>query len=207
MGLCCGLCDFCGNLSRIVILTLTIAGVVLQGYAAFYQCEFLNYDVDASGGGAGGGGGSGTFGFYGYKLPGEDDECTPYGTEEMDADRMLKAARSMVILALAAACAAGTLVLFEFLFCKVCCAGCLEGLGYVVATVCSALGYLAYASEFCNYTFGEDDNGNGTTMGISATSSCSFGKGATYNLLAMAAYFASSVVLACTPQPTPLFRK
>jgi len=127
------------------------------------------------------------------------EQCAGYDDDTDDA--MLKAARAMIALAIAAAAAGGTLVLFEFVCCKiVCCASCVEGLAYLAAQVCSGLAFLAYGSEFCNLAIG-------TSTDTPIESSCSFGKGATYNVLALACYLASGIVLACSPKPTPLLHK
>jgi len=86
------------------------------------------------------------------------------------------------------------MVLFEFVCCRICLAGCLEGLAYVVAQICSGLVFIVYASDFC----------------ISVDElqlSCSFGRGATFNVLSLCCYVAAGIVLACSPKPTPLFHK
>ena len=93
-----------------------------------------------------------------------------------------------MVFALIFAFAGGCMVVFEFLCCNVPCAGCLESLSYGSALLCTCLVYLAFGSEMC----------------YSNDFDCSFGKGSTYNLMALAAYGGAWVILCCSPKPTPL---
>ena len=132
---------------------------------------------------------------------------------DFDDDTMLKTSRSMISLSLISAMIAAALVSFEFFCCKVCCAVMLENITYLVAVVTGALVYIAYANELCTGNpkdFATDLEFVDVVMGkddASVLYDCSFGKGSTYNLCAIVFYLAASIVLCCSPKPTPLLHQ
>jgi hypothetical protein len=121
-------------------------------------------------------------------------ECVPYTYAQAGNDSMLKASRTMIILAMLFAFGAGCTILLEWLCCNIPCAGCLQGLAYGAAVTCSGLVYVIYGSHYCG------------TSSVQAymQSSCSFGVGSSYNIAAMALYMIAWVLLCCTPEPDPL---
>lgn len=176
-----GFCDSCGNVARLIILGLTAAGIVLQSWAA-YDCEFLKFNANGS---------SGTLGLFRWYLPDANMATCTDADYEDTKDPMLTAARAMCVMAICFAFCGGALVAFEWLLCKIPCAGCVEGLMYSGAKMCTCLVYLAYGSTLC----------------IDANFSCTFGQGASYNISALACYFAAGLVLCCSPKPDPIFKQ
>ncbi|GKY97886.1 hypothetical protein MPSEU_000746600 [Mayamaea pseudoterrestris] len=174
-----GCCDPCGNLARLAIIALTAIGITLQTFSS-KECDWIRYTSDETDE-------SGSFGPFYWQLVGSSN-CTEYGASNVESDTLLRASRSMMVLALICAFVGGCMVVFEFLCCKVPCAGCLESLSYGAAIVCSSLIYTAFGSKLC-YENSFD---------------CSFGMGSSYNLMALAAYGGAWVVLCCSPKPTPL---
>ncbi len=60
------------------------------------------------------------------------------------ADSIVTGAQSALTLSTMAGFAAGVLVLFEWLICEVCCAGCLEGLAFCGAWVIGGSVFMIY---------------------------------------------------------------
>lgn len=94
----------------------------------------------------------------------------------------------MMIFALIFAFAGGILVGFQFLLLNIPCGGCLESLAYAAAIACTSLVYVAFGSQFC----------------VENAFDCSFGEGASYNVIALAAYCGAWIILCCSPKPSPL---
>lgn len=102
----------------------------------------------------------------------------------------------MIFFALGCAALFGALVLFGFFCCQVCCFGCLETLACLGALSASGAVFVVYGSQFC---VPRDE--------IPDELQCSFGQGATYNVMAMACYLGASVVYCCSPRPDPLIKQ
>ena len=131
--------------------------------------------------------------------------------EELDEDRYMRAARSMMTFSIAAGVGAACLVSFEFLCCRICCAVLLESLAMTAASFLGGLAYLSFGSEYCT---GSPDAALSTAKDVVWGSgdwddlyNCGFGKGCAYNLTAMVIYLGASVALCCTPKPSPLLAK
>lgn len=222
---CC--CDQIGNLTRVIILGFAGLGVSCQlsvleshdfislcplfphhGFTtqialqvlASTNCEFMKYESDEY-----------TDGKIGLFVDNDDIEKCPsnMGTEELDEDPFMRAARAMMTLSILAAFGGACLVSFEFLCCRICCAAILESLAFQAATLLGGLAYLSFGSEYCtgepedtlqaaveDVAFGSQDIGD--------LYNCSFGKGCSLNVGAMVIYFAVSVALCFTPKPTPV---
>jgi hypothetical protein len=184
-----GFCDSCGNVARLIILGLTAAGICFQSWAAA-DCKFLTYTTSSSSNN--GQPVSSGFGLFRVVAASESDSCVAYPDGIDKDDPMLYAAQIMIVAAACFAFCSGCLVAFEWLLCKIPCAGCLESLGYTAAKICSSLVYLAFGSDFCV--------GGGNF-------SCGFGPGASYNVAALACYFGASIVLCCSPKPDPICKQ
>lgn len=163
-----------------------------------YSCDFFS-SIDSSAN-------------YGVWYDGTNGECN---LEEAytDDDRFVAAARSSLVLSMLCGSAALVMVLFEWLLCEVCCAGCLEGIAFVGAWACGLGVYLLYAIEECGDLkdeLGDDvvSNLGGSIIpdGIPTGQNCQWGQGSTYNLLACIAYFGCGILLCFTPKPKPLLR-
>lgn len=122
-------------------------------------------------------------------------------------------ARSALVISMVCGIAALIMVLFEWLFCEVCCAGCLEGLAFVGAWACGLGVYMIYGIEGCGDLKDElgddtlsDIGGSIIPDGIPTGRQCEWGKGSSYNLVACVAYFGCGILLCFTPQPKPLCR-
>lgn len=72
----------------------------------------------------------------------EDDngECVEWESSE----ELVKAAQSALTLSTVAGFAAGAMVLFEWLLCEVCCAGCLEGLAFAASWMIGGSVFMIY---------------------------------------------------------------
>lgn len=137
------------------------------------------------------------------------------GSNEMEDDPFMKAARTMMTIAMIAAFCAICMLFFEFLLCRICCAVVLQNLAFVAASLLGGLAYLSFGSEYCT-TDGEGYKTILENLPSQAASvykgsqdledlyNCSFGRGCKYNLCAMVIYLGASVVLCCTPKPKPL---
>lgn len=125
---------------------------------------------------------------------------------------LISGARSAMILSMLFGLGAGVLVLIEWVFCEVCCAGCIEKLAFVGAWACGFGVYMFFGIEECGNL--KDDIGDDTIAnsigsgivpdGIPTGSQCEWGQGATYNLMACIAYLGCGVLLCFAPKPTPL---
>merc|ERR1712176_196411 len=107
----------------------------------------------------------------------------------------------------------GILVLVEWIFCEICCAGCVRSLSFVGAWGCGFAIYALYGMEECGdlkEDLDEQDNiVSGTVSGIvpggiPTGSNCSWAQGATLNLIACIAYVGCSILLCIAPEPKPL---
>ena len=104
--------------------------LVLQFFAV-YACDFVDY----------GGGSVGIF------FAGIDGVCsdTMFDTD----DGIVQGARSAIIISMICGGVAGVMILFEWLFCEICCAGCLEGFALLGAWMIGGATFMFYGSEFC----------------------------------------------------------
>ena len=178
--------------------------IVLQIMASAH-CEFMTYNSNAD---------NITDGHIGLFVDNEDTDTCPdnIGTAEGDDDPYLRAARSMMTLSILVAACATLLVGFEWLCCRVCCAQVLESLAFFAAAALGALAYLAFGSEYCTGDPAEviEDWVTNPNLGNEDLNEqddlyhCSFGKGSSYNLVAILIYFVVHFVVCCTPKPTPV---
>jgi hypothetical protein len=141
-----------------------------------YSCNVISYDDGTS-----------TAGLWYLSAGGTDGACQ---TEAYDTeDAIVQGARSAIILSMIAGLAAGVMVLFEWLFCEVCCAGCLEGLAYMGAWTLGGAAFMFYGSEFCvdpsveNVSMTEDNV------------KCDYGGESTYLSGAVFLYFCCGILL------------
>ena len=77
--------------------------------------------------------------------------CVDWPTNGIDADdqSIVKGASSALTLATIFGFAAGMMILFEWLFCEVCCAGCLEGISFICAWLFGGATYMIYSISIC----------------------------------------------------------
>jgi hypothetical protein len=93
-------------------------------FVASLNCDFLNF----------GGFDVASLGLWYYGIGGE---CI---TDQFDAvdDGLIAGARASICISMICGLAAMVMITFEWLFCEVCCAGCLEGLALCGAWVMGA---------------------------------------------------------------------
>lgn len=72
--------------------------------------------------------------------------CVEWSTTNLEPDDVVKGAQSALTLSTIAGFAAGVMVLFEWLLCEVCCAGCLEGLAFCSAWVLGCSTFMLYGA-------------------------------------------------------------
>lgn len=195
---CC--CNTIGNIFRLVIVGGCIFALGMQ-FLNIYSCDFFSSTGDAIN--------------VGIWFQGQNGECNIedgfYAAEE---DGLVAVARSSLLISMLCGTAALVMVLFEWLFCEICCAGCLEGCAFVGAWACGLGVYLIFGIEACG-DLKEDFAGDDTLSnlgssiipdGIPTGSQCEWGQGATYNLVACVAYFGCGILLCFAPQPKPICR-
>jgi len=235
---CC--CDQLGNLSRVIVAVVTAGGVsstgrrrplpnqsvpaftqshrfalrtvhqllqvILQIFATL-DCEFIKYEAIGLPDGF-----SRTIGLF-VEHESNNNECSKliFGSEDvLDDDPFFKTGRAMIILSLIAAACGGSLVMFEFFCCKVCCAVLLENLFFLGAMVTGSLAFLAYHNPYCD-TIEEKAQEVLDEQSLQTEANelfeCTFGQGSVYNVCALAFYLVAFVVLCCAPKPTPLIHQ
>ena len=173
--------------------------ITLQILASI-TCEFMKYESDEY-----------EDGKIALFLDNTDTEECPsnVGSEELDDDPFLQAARAMMTLSIMAATGSACLVGFEFFLCRICCAEFLESLAFVAASFLGGLSYLSFGSEYCTgdptdqAETAAEDLAFSRDTDFSDYYNCSFGKGCSYNLTAIIIYFGVSIALCCTPKPAP----
>mmetsp|Transcript_22372 Transcript_22372/g.36113 ORF Transcript_22372/g.36113 Transcript_22372/m.36113 type:complete len:128 (+) Transcript_22372:45-428(+) len=114
-------CDTIGNILRLAIIVGCIAALIFQ-YLSISSCNFLELESPV-----------GTEGLsfsrtsIGIFFVGTDSECSkePYDVTE---DSFARGARYTSILSVLCGMIALGMISFEWVCCKICCAGCLEGL-------------------------------------------------------------------------------
>ena len=87
-----------------------------------YSCEFLTTSDGVI-----------DIGIWFQGTYGECDLDEAYGVGDQG---YVAGARSALLISMMCGFAAGTMVLFEWVCCEICCAGCLEGLAFVGAWAC-----------------------------------------------------------------------
>lgn len=74
------------------------------------------------------------------------DDGTGECVEWESTDEFIKGAQSALSISTAAGFCAGVLVLFEWLLCEVCCAGCIEGLAFLAAWAVGGSVFMIYGA-------------------------------------------------------------
>lgn len=140
----------------------------------------------------------------------ECDRTEAYSTEDRS---LVSASRSSMVLSMIFGIVAALLVTIEWVFCEICCAGCVQHLSFLAAWACGLGVYAIYGIEECgnlNDELGDDYIGQAGSQvipdGIPTGSNCEWSRGATFNLLACIAYFGCGVLLCFSPQPKPLMK-
>ena len=171
-----------------------------------YSCDFFHFT-----------GTTNSLGIWYMDVDGSGcDLDAPYlavTSETSESLSLVATARSAAVLSMLFGAVAGVLVLWEWLFCALPCAGCLEGLSLTAASVCGLAVYLIWGIPECGDL--KDDLGNGDgggtgeyvspflPEGIPTGSKCEWGPGATYNLMAVISFFGAGVLLCFAPKPDP----
>ena len=70
-------------------------------------------------------------------------------------DGIVTGARTALMVSTCAGFIAGAMVTFEWLFCEICCAGLLEGLGFLVAWMAGSATFMFYGADFCKVDGGD----------------------------------------------------
>mmetsp|Transcript_19212 Transcript_19212/g.41749 ORF Transcript_19212/g.41749 Transcript_19212/m.41749 type:complete len:196 (+) Transcript_19212:103-690(+) len=191
-------CNTIGNVFRIVIVGGCAFALVMQ-WLNMLSCDFFHSDGNTVN--------------VGIWYKGYDDECDLdefYGEDDV----FVITARSSILISMLCGVGALVAVLFEWLFCKIPCAGCLEGLAFVGAWACGLGVYMLYLVEACGQVddllAANDDmisniGSNIIPDGIPTAMECTWGQGSTYNLLACIAYLGCGILLCFAPKPDPLF--
>lgn len=195
---CC--CNTIGNVFRLVIVGGCIFALVMQ-WRVLESCSLFNYRDSTD-----------SFGIW-YETSNAGLDCSkdePYAVEDR---RLVAASRSSMVLSMIFGVGGGLLVLIEWIFCEICCAGCVQNLAFVAAWACGLGVYSIYGIQECGNLkeeLGDDyigQAGSGVIPdGIPTGSNCEWGRGATFNLLACIAYFGCGVLLCFAPQPKPLLK-
>ena len=123
------------SISRDYIKILLVLQLIFQ-FLTVSSCDFLQvqentansdvestFNADASG--------QYSLGLWTY---GVDGECNENSYSHGD-DGMIRGARNSLTFSMICGGAALILITFEWLFCEVCCAGCLEGLAFAIAWI------------------------------------------------------------------------
>lgn len=192
---CC--CNTIGNIFRLVIVGGCAFALAMQ-FLNVYSCDFFSSNDSTVN--------------VGIWYEGSNGECDLEEHYDED-DPWVKVARSSIVISMLCGMAAGVMVLFEWLFCEVCCAGCLEGIAFVGAWACGLGVYMLYLIDACGDLkdqLGDDTIANigGSIIpdGIPTGLQCEWGQGSTYNLLAVIAYFGCGILLCFAPKPKPIFK-
>lgn len=202
---CC--CQTIGNLFRMIIVGGCVFGLGMQTLN-LYSCDFFHFT-----------GTDNSLGIW-YIDDGSSEGCdldAPYLAVSADTAESLSlvaTARSAAVLSMIFGAVAGMLVLWEWLFCALPCASCLEGLAFTAASVCGLGVYLIWGIRECGDLkddLADDEDGNvGEYVspflpeGIPTGTKCEWGPGATYNLLAVISFFGAGILLCFAPKPEPL---
>ena len=78
-----------------------------------------------------------------------DGECVDWPNDAEDIE-IVKGAQSALTLSTIAAFCAGLMVLLEWLFCEVCCAGCLEGIAFFGSWFFGGATFMLYGLGICS---------------------------------------------------------
>ncbi|CAB9501919.1 expressed unknown protein [Seminavis robusta] len=169
------MCNAIGNFFRLIIIAATAGALTLSVFASV-SCELVEYNDS----------GGLTYGFF---FRGIDGNCASeyYETD----DPVINGARTVLIISMGAGFIAGVMVLFEWLFCEICCAGVLEGLAFMAAWMLGAASFMFYGSERCTQEGAE----------------CTFYDASGYMTGACILYVGCNILLCFTPQPEPLCSK
>lgn len=82
----------------------------------------------------------------------DDGSGTCIEWDEAMEDKYVSGSRSSLTIATVAGFGAAVLVLFEWLLCEVCCAGCIEGLAFCCAWIVGGAVFTIYGKEYiCIY--------------------------------------------------------
>lgn len=205
---CC--CQTIGNLFRLIIVGGCVFGLGMQTLN-LYSCDFFHF--------------TGTTNSLGIWYIDDGNGCdldAPYlavAADTAESLSLVATARSAAVLSMLFGAVAGILVAWEWLFCALPCASCLEGLAFAAASVCGLGVYLIWGIRECGDL--KDDLGDGDSdsdsnidygeyvspflpEGIPTGTKCEWGPGATYNLMAVIAFFGAGVLLCFAPKPDPL---
>jgi hypothetical protein len=87
-----------------------------------------------------------------YQRPFGTEECVPYAYTS--AGTYVTTARTAMIVALSGAALATSLVLFEVLIVRVCCARVFQGMGFNMAVIATGIVFIIFASPACKSPFG-----------------------------------------------------
>jgi len=199
---CC--CNTIGNIFRLIIVGGCAFALAMQ-ILNIYSCEFITVDDGSI--------------HVGIWYQGTNGECNtePGASYSAEEDSLVAWARTSLLVSMIAGFIAGTLVLFEWLCCEVCCAGCIEGGAFIVAWACGLGVYMIYGVDGCGKVgdeIGDDMFSNAaeniipdSIINIPTGAGCEWGTGATFNLLACISYFGAGVLLCFAPQPKPICKQ
>lgn len=192
---CC--CNTIGSVFRLVIVGGCVFALAMQ-WLNIYSCDFFSS--------------TGSTVNMGIWYEGSNGECNLGESYTVD-DGYISGARSSLVISMLCGVAGLVMVLFEWLFCEVCFAGCFEGLAFVGAWVCGLGVYMLYLIDDCGELknqLGDDAissiGGDIIPDGIPTAMECDWGQGSTYNLMACIAYFACGFLLCFAPKPDPIFK-
>lgn len=205
---CC--CNTIGNIFRAVIVGGCAFALLMQ-LLLIYSCHFFSTDLDNTGVNT-------TIGIWYETYGGGNETCNLDSHYEAEEEGLVAGARSALVLSVLCGMTATLLVVFEWFFCEICMAGCVEGLAFVGAWGCGLGVYMIYGIEQCgrlsdDINLGDDYIASAgadlipeSVEDIPTAKDCQWGQGATYNLLACIAYFGCGILLCFAPQPKPMFR-
>jgi hypothetical protein len=142
---------------------------------AMAHCEYLTYKSRD--------GEEGTIGIFQWQQAGED-ECETWNDSLRGT--YLKNSQFCIVVSVICALFGLFFVVTEWMCIRCCCSTLFTTLGLWLAVVFGGLTYTMYGSSLCL-----------------AGADCSFGVGATLNLVSMLLYFFASILLCTTPKPEP----
>jgi hypothetical protein len=118
------------------------------------ECNFITYKNEGDFGNSNNNNGTVDTGSLGmvYQRPFGTEECVPYSYTS--GGNYVTTARTAMIVALSGAALATSLVLFEVLIVRVCCARVFQGMGFNMAVIATGIVFIIFASPACNSPFG-----------------------------------------------------
>ena len=195
--------DIGGAIMRLFVLAALAGGIVLQIFTVT-ECNFMGYSNANKQ--------LGTSGIFLWQPAGstecqkriatediptsisatEDFMSNSTGIENLynsdQGDVYTKVSQASIIISIILAGFAMFFLFFECMFTNHCCCGVFRWLSLAGAKIFAGLTFIIYASDVCRLD-GYD---------------CTWSKGSTFNIIALALYILASIMVCCTPKGQPI---